>query len=49
MFRKLRTYLFGPFAPSVGNFLMLFRESCTYLRLHCFRVLSTELSDDLLK
>lgn len=49
MLRKLRTYLFGSLDPSVENFRLLFRESCTYLRKRRFRVVSTELPDALLK
>lgn len=49
MFRKLRTYLFGPFASSVVHFLALLQESCTYLRKQRFQVISTELPDALLK
>ncbi|SEB02256.1 hypothetical protein SAMN05444145_11410 [Alistipes timonensis JC136] len=53
MLRKLLNRLFGPFSPGsvipLGEFLILLQKSYAYLRKHHYRVLSTELPDDLLK
>lgn len=53
MLRKLLNRLFGPFSSGgvipLGEFLSLLHTSFAYLRKHRYRVLSTELPDDLLK
>ena len=53
MLRKLLNRLFGPFSSGgvipLGEFLILLQKSYAYLRKHRYRVLSTELPDDLLK
>ena len=53
MLRKLLNRLFGPFSSGgvipLGEFLILLQKSYAYLRKHRYRVLSTELPDDLLQ
>jgi|GEM_PF-2174931 len=53
MLRKLLNRLFVPFSSGgvipLGEFLILLQKSYAYLRKHRYRVLSTELPDDLLK
>lgn len=53
MLRKLLNRLFGPFSSGgvipLGEFLILLQKSYAYLHKHRYRVLSTELPDDLLK
>ena len=53
MLRKLLNRLFGPFSSGrrnpFGEFLILLQKSYAYLRKHRYRVLSTELPDDLLQ